>query len=182
RLPAPHAAATREPGGAAGRAGDGRERLRLQPDGGEDARPLLHRLPVVLERGRVLSLRARVVPGGERRRDRPLRRRRVPAAALRLPVPPPDAARAHRHAGLPLGRRHPLGAPPPRFGVDPDAARRLAGLRRLLLRALARAPPPPGPLSARHAAQFSCSVARSWNMSCARKVARPAFRWLAIAR
>ena len=44
-------------GAAAGRAGDRGERLRVQPDGGEDGRPLLHRLPVVLEHRRVLPLR-----------------------------------------------------------------------------------------------------------------------------
>src|SRR3989442_2908385 len=117
------------------------QRLWLLPDRRQDARSLLHGLPLVLEHRGVLPLRAGMAARAEcRDRDR-VRDRRLRAGALHLSLAHADAAGGDGVAPDGVGRRGPLRARPP--GVGTARARGgLAPLPGVLLRALVRAPRP----------------------------------------
>src|SRR5437899_2718336 len=135
--------ALRPPAAGARRAGGAlrgpRQRLRLLPYRRQDGRPLLHRLPLVLEHRRLLPLHAGVAARAERGRRARLLAGGVRADPLPLPLAHARPAPAHRRPRPRLGRRGALVDRPP----DDRTARAgscLARVPGLLRGALARPP------------------------------------------
>src|SRR5262249_22859514 len=106
----------------------------------EDRRPLFHRLPLVLERGGVLPLHARLAAAAERRHRGAVRDRGVRAGALSLSVAQPDHAVGDRGPRARVGGDRSLRAR--RSGRAPRPRGRLARLPGLLSRRLLRAERP----------------------------------------
>src|SRR5207244_10305937 len=123
-----------------------RQRIRVLPHRRQDGRPLLPRLPLLLEHRRLLPLHARVAARAERRRRARLLGGGVRADPLPLPLAHARPAPAHHRPRPRLGRRGAVVDRAP--GERAARARgRLARLPGLLRGALAR-PPRAAPVSA----------------------------------